>query len=52
MRLTVQPLALASAATGSLQASPPLGRDTDDVLREGGLSPGEIAALREQGIVA
>jgi len=28
-----------------------LGEDTDDVLAEAGLSEGEVAALREQGVV-
>lgn len=33
-------------------ASPPLGRDTDTVMQSAGYSTEEIAALREQGIIA
>jgi crotonobetainyl-CoA:carnitine CoA-transferase CaiB-like acyl-CoA transferase len=34
-----------------VRPAPALGEHTDDVLREGGLSDGEIAQLREEGIV-
>ncbi len=42
-----------SATPGTVRSSAPhLGDDTDSVLRQVGLSPGQISALREKGIVA
>ena len=41
-----------SATPGRIRASAPrLGEDTDAVLAEAGLTPGQIALLRERGIV-
>jgi formyl-CoA transferase len=37
---------------GHRRNAPALGQDTDDVLREVGLTPQQIAALREKGIVS
>ena len=42
----------AETATGSALPSPPLGRHSDEVLQECGLSATEIAQLREAGAVA
>jgi crotonobetainyl-CoA:carnitine CoA-transferase CaiB-like acyl-CoA transferase len=38
-------------AVGELRASPAYGEDTDDVLRELGLTVEEIAAMRDRGVV-
>ncbi|WP_181779860.1 hypothetical protein [Pseudonocardia pini] len=46
------PLAATGRPVGDLRAAPSHGRDTDEVLRELGLSVAQIAGLRERGIVA
>ncbi len=43
---------MSDTPTGSTRPSPPLGRHTDEVLREHGLSDAEIAGLRACGAVA
>ncbi|MBM4414938.1 MAG: CoA transferase [Chloroflexi bacterium] len=43
---------MSDSPTGSTRASPPLGRHTDEVLRQHGLSDVEIAGLRECGAIA
>ena len=43
---------MSETATGSALPSPPLGRHSDEVLQECGLSATEIAQLREAGAVA
>jgi formyl-CoA transferase len=49
----VGPVAFMSdTPTGSARPSPPLGRHTDEVLREHGLADAEIAELRAAGAVA
>ncbi|GAB2700298.1 hypothetical protein GCM10027194_37010 [Thalassiella azotivora] len=41
------------ATPGSIRSTGrPLGQDTDAVLTEAGLSPGEVAALRDRGVIA
>ena len=45
-------LQMSATPTGSRRASPPLGRHTDEVLREAGLTDPEIGALREAGEIA
>lgn len=51
-RTTGLPIKL-SRTPGSIRGAPPLqGEHTDEVLREAGLSPEEIALLRERSIVA
>ena len=42
---------LPGSDAGSMRASPPLDRHTDEVLQEGGLLEREIAELREAGVV-
>jgi crotonobetainyl-CoA:carnitine CoA-transferase CaiB-like acyl-CoA transferase len=42
---------MSKTPTGATTASPPLGRDTDEVLREHGYSDDEIAALHASGAV-
>ncbi len=43
---------MSGTPTGSDRPSPPLGRHTDEVLREHGVGDAEIAALREAGAIA
>jgi crotonobetainyl-CoA:carnitine CoA-transferase CaiB-like acyl-CoA transferase len=43
---------MAATPTGSHLASPPLGRHTDEVLREAGIDDAEIARLRAAGAIA
>ena len=43
---------MSGTPTGSGRPSPPLGRHTDEVLREHGVGDDEIAALREAGAIA
>ncbi|MDA1061405.1 MAG: CoA transferase [Chloroflexi bacterium] len=43
---------MSKTPTGSTQPSPPLGRHTDEVLREHGIADEEIAALRASGAIA
>ncbi len=45
------PVTVDGQRTGHLSAAPPLGRDTEAVLREAGYSEREIAELRERGVV-
>jgi crotonobetainyl-CoA:carnitine CoA-transferase CaiB-like acyl-CoA transferase len=43
---------MSKTPTGSTQPSPPLGRHTDEVLHEHGITGEEIAALRASGAIA
>ena len=43
---------MSETPTGSGHSSPPLGRHTDEVLREHGVTDGEIAELRASGAIA
>jgi formyl-CoA transferase len=52
MRHVGTPLRLAGTPAQTARAAPLLGGDTEQVLREAGLSPEEVVALRERGIVA
>jgi crotonobetainyl-CoA:carnitine CoA-transferase CaiB-like acyl-CoA transferase len=49
--LVASPLRLSATPTDPRRAPPTLGADTDDVLAELGLNAGEIAALRQGGVV-
>jgi formyl-CoA transferase len=51
-RAVGSPLTLADGAFRVRRPPPRLGADSDDVLREAGLSPERIAALKAEGIVA
>jgi formyl-CoA transferase len=52
MRHVGTPLRLAGTPAQTARAAPLLGEDTEQVLREAGLSAEEVVALRERGIVA
>jgi formyl-CoA transferase len=43
---------LSATPGGQARKAPALGQDTDDILREVGLSPEQIAALRSRGVIA
>jgi formyl-CoA transferase len=43
---------LSATPGGHRRNAPALGQDTDDVLRELGLTPGQIEGLKQRGIVA
>ncbi|MCY4615409.1 MAG: CoA transferase, partial [Chloroflexi bacterium] len=45
-------VSMSETPTGTDRPSPPLGRHTDEVLREHGLDDAEIARLREVGAIA
>ena len=50
-RMTGPVVTMAGTPTGSPRAAPPLGRHTDEVLRETGLDDAEIAGLRAAGAI-
>ena len=43
---------LSATPTAARKAAPPLGGDTDALLRDAGFATSEVAALREAGVVA
>ena len=43
---------MSDTPTGTAKSSPPLGRHTDEVLREHGVGDEEIATLRAAGAIA
>ena len=50
LRMLTGPVRVGDAAQPT-RAAPGLGADTDEILRRLGLGPGEIAALRDRGVV-
>ncbi|MBD3676834.1 MAG: CoA transferase [Rhodobacteraceae bacterium] len=50
-RLVAQPVRLSRTPASIYVSSPDAGEHTDEVLREAGLSPDEIATLREQNVI-
>ena len=51
-RMVAPPLRMSKSPVRPRGASPPLGRDTDEILEATGYSSDEIAALRSSGVVA
>jgi crotonobetainyl-CoA:carnitine CoA-transferase CaiB-like acyl-CoA transferase len=50
-RMAAPPWKMSATPPRAQGASPPLGRDNDDVLASAGYSPGEIEALRQAGVI-